>query len=204
MTTEYPFSSLPQNRQCFGEYNKSIEPCPDFPCLHTPCHDPDYLADKEDYFRDPAYHIWWEYDEASCPTPRPYAIYHKDEETERREGEQYNLFMQSDAIKEIILEPDSEEAQRYNVPAIVAKPLSDEQYRDFENKFERCRRLREKDRDLKRDMHWFSIKRRIENLKRLDGCTNKETREYKEAAEYRDQILASIAKTGDYLFGWAF
>ena len=53
-------------------------------------------------------------------------------------------------------------------------------------------------------MHRFSIKRRIEELKRLDGCTKKETREYKEVAEYRDQILASVAKTGDYLFGWAF
>jgi len=112
--------------------------------------------------------------------------------------------MQSEEMKQIILEPDSEEAQRYNVSVILAKPLSDEQYRDFESKFERCRRLRAKDRALKRDMRRFSIKRKIEELKRLDDCANKETRTYKEAAEYRGQILASVAKTGDYLFGWNF
>jgi len=203
--TVYPFSSLPENRHCYGERAVPVEPCHDFPCIHTPCHDPDYLADKEDRLRDSAYHIrlWWEFDLVSNPI-RPHPICHKDEETESRKSEQYNLVMQSEEMKQIILEPDSEEAQRYNVSVILAKPLSDEQYRDFESKFERCRRLRAKDRALKRDMRRFSIKRKIEELKRLDDCVNKETRTYKEAAEYRGQILASVAKTGDYLFGWNF
>lgn len=50
--TEYPLSSLAQNRDCtyyiFG--NKQV--CPHYPCIHTQCHDPDWLADQEDYLQD--------------------------------------------------------------------------------------------------------------------------------------------------------
>lgn len=49
---EYPLSSLPQNRKCtyYIFYNEKV--CSFYPCLHTPCHDPDWLMDHEDYLRD--------------------------------------------------------------------------------------------------------------------------------------------------------
>ena len=203
--TAYPFSSLPQNRDCFGEAGVAVEPCPEFPCIHTSCHDPDYLADKEDNLRDPEYHIrlWWEYEQATSPS-WSFPISLKDEETERREAELCRLFMQSEELKQMMLEFRSAGPPEHNVRDIVAKPLSDEQRRDFVSKFERCRRLQAKDRDLKRDMQRFYIKRKIEEFKRLDSCPNKDTQAYREIAEYRDQILASVAETGDYLFGWDF
>ena len=207
--TAYPFSSLPQNRDCFGEAGVSVEPCPEYPCIHTPCHDPDYLADNEDNLRDPEYHrrLWWEYDEANRPR-WPLPIFQKDEETERREAERweelYKLFMQSEELKPIVLELHPNGFPHYNVDDIVIPPLSEEQRRDFASKFERCRRLQAKDRDIKRDMRRFSIKRKIEEFKSLDNCPNKDTQAYKEIAEYRDQILNSVAETGDYLFGWDF
>jgi hypothetical protein len=45
-------------------------------------------------------------------------------------------------------------------------------------------------------MRRFYVKRQLEELKALERCENKDTRVYREAAEYRDRILASVAETG--------
>ena len=50
--TEYPLSSLRQNRYCTYYIFGNEKVCSRYPCLHTPCHDPDWLADHEDYLRD--------------------------------------------------------------------------------------------------------------------------------------------------------
>src|SRR5436190_5071259 len=103
--TAYPFSSLPQNRDCFGEMGVPIEPCPEFPCIHTSCHDPDHLADQEDNLRDPEYHIrlWWEYEETNRPH-RPIPIFPKDEEMERRKEElRCRMYTQSEELKQMML-----------------------------------------------------------------------------------------------------
>jgi len=92
MATDYPFASLPQNRHCFGEYGVKLAPCPDFPCTHTPCHDPDYLADQEDNFRDPAYHfrLWWEYHNEK-ELGRVIPVPPQDEETRLRFDEESRI-----------------------------------------------------------------------------------------------------------------
>jgi len=95
---------------------------------------------------------------------------------------------------------ESEEAQQYN----VTKPISDEERKDFESKCARCRRVESKKPALQRDIQRFYTKLQLEQLKVLDRCPNKDTQVYREAAEYRDQILASVAETGDYLFGWPY
>ena len=213
MTTQYPFSSLPQNRECFGEAWFALAPCPVFPCIHTPCHDPDYLADQEDKFRDLAYHtrLWWEYRESNpicfVSTP-PYTLdedaRRRDEEARRNEEERSRAFNELDEIKALSLPPESEEYQRNNLYTIVANPISDEERKDFESKFDRCQRLESKNSVLQRDMRRFYVKRELEELNALDRCQNKDTEAYREVADHRDQILASIAETGDYLFGWDF
>ena len=207
MATEYPFSSLPQNRHCFGEAGVALPPCPNFPCLHTPCQDPDYLADQEDNFRDPAYHIrlWWEYHNEK-ELGRVIPVPPQDEETRLRLDEEsrmldkwYRAMRESKDIK-LAVPQDSEEAQQYN----VTKPISEEERKDFESKFARCRRVELKKPALQRDIQRFYTKQQLEQLKALDRCPNKDTQVYREAAEYRDQILASVAETGDYLFGWPY
>jgi len=50
--TEYPLSLLPQNRNCTYYIFCNEKVCSRYPCLHRPCHDPDWLADHEDYLRD--------------------------------------------------------------------------------------------------------------------------------------------------------
>src|ERR1700685_1185825 len=82
MATQYPFASQPQNRRCFGEYGEKVDPCPDFPCIHTPCHDPDYLADIEDSCRDDKYHLrlWSNYRKANPLN----SVLYKDEESRRK------------------------------------------------------------------------------------------------------------------------
>jgi hypothetical protein len=53
----YTLSSLPENRECLV-YSDHI--CPTYPCIHTPCHDPDYLDNLEDFAQDQSLHrlIW--------------------------------------------------------------------------------------------------------------------------------------------------
>jgi len=59
MSKKYPLSSLARNRFC-GHPRHIWGLCPEFPCKHTPCHDPDYLADVEDFLADRQYHstLW--------------------------------------------------------------------------------------------------------------------------------------------------
>jgi hypothetical protein len=206
MATRYPFSSLSQNRECFGEAGFVLAPCPVFLCIHTPCHDPDYLADQEDKFRDLGYHtrLWWEYRETNpicyISTP-PYTLdedaRRRDEEARQNEEKWSRAFNELDEIKALSLPPESEEYQRNNLYAIVTNHISDEERKDFESKFDRCRRLESKNTVLQRDMRRFYVKRELEQLKALDRCQNKDTQAYREVAEYRDQILASVAETRD-------
>jgi len=42
----YPHLSQPKHRTC--SYKEDIV-CPSFPCLHTPCYDPDWLEDREEW-----------------------------------------------------------------------------------------------------------------------------------------------------------
>jgi hypothetical protein len=48
--TAYPFSALPENRRCSDPIFETGEICSEYPCIHTPCHDEDWLADQEDLF----------------------------------------------------------------------------------------------------------------------------------------------------------
>jgi hypothetical protein len=48
--TAYPFSTLPENRMCTDPIFDTGETCSEYPCIHTPCHDEDWLADQEDFF----------------------------------------------------------------------------------------------------------------------------------------------------------
>lgn len=59
MSDKYPLSSLARNRFC-GSPRHAGGLCPEFPCKHTPCHDPDYLADVEEFLVDRHYHstLW--------------------------------------------------------------------------------------------------------------------------------------------------
>jgi hypothetical protein len=50
--SEYPQLSLTSNRNCTRPEFGNSEACPQFPCSHTPCHNPDWLADEEDLYRD--------------------------------------------------------------------------------------------------------------------------------------------------------
>jgi len=115
--------------------------------FHAFIHLVDYLADKEDYLRDSTYHtrLWWEYlnkKELSCPLPVPDI----DEESRRRGEEESRrldercraIIYRSEYIKSRCLPPDSEEGQRYNIYTILTRPISDEERKDFESKFERC------------------------------------------------------------------
>ena len=59
MSEKYPLSSLAQHRFC-GHPRHIRGLCRKFPCKHTPCRDPDYLADGEDFLADRLYHsdLW--------------------------------------------------------------------------------------------------------------------------------------------------
>ncbi len=59
----YPLSSLPQHRWCRNPV------CPTYPCIHTESHDPDWLENTEEAFRDPDYHsaLWYYFLTLSYP-----------------------------------------------------------------------------------------------------------------------------------------
>jgi hypothetical protein len=94
-TFMYPLSSLANNRECafFLGLGQNIG-CPEFPCQHTPCHDPDFLADVEDCIRDPT----WYYGLWPC----------------------------------------------FKWPEFYKKNLSATEWAEYESKFQRCRRIKEK------------------------------------------------------------
>ena len=46
--TKYPLSSLPRNRSSTNYIFGNLTGCPEYPCRHTPCPDPDWLEDLED------------------------------------------------------------------------------------------------------------------------------------------------------------
>ena len=55
--TKYPLSSLPRNRSCTNYIFGNLTGCPEYPCLHTPCPDPDWLEDLEDLLTDEEAHL---------------------------------------------------------------------------------------------------------------------------------------------------
>ena len=55
--TKYPLSSLPRYRSCTNYIFGNLTGCPEYPCLHTPCHDPDWLEDLEDLLTDSQAHL---------------------------------------------------------------------------------------------------------------------------------------------------
>src|SRR5215471_9769137 len=63
----YPYSSQPQYRDC----GIMKEVCPTFPCVHVPCHDPDYLADYEEFFANSQvfFKTWELYNSLYAETP---------------------------------------------------------------------------------------------------------------------------------------
>src|SRR5436853_4356612 len=69
MSSKYPISSLPENRGCFDRKTE----CPTYPCIHTPSHDPDYLDDREDIYKDMKFHnlLWQLFRAQSDPRWRP-------------------------------------------------------------------------------------------------------------------------------------
>jgi len=96
--TEYPLSSLPQNRDCTYYIFHNEKVCSHYPCLHTPCHDSDWLADHEDYLRDAT--VWLN-------------------------------------VRRSVRSPES-----------YRQTLSDEEWAQYEAKFEQCRRLHEKESEI--------------------------------------------------------
>jgi hypothetical protein len=108
---------MPMHRRCpevlFG--GSETEVCPQYPCRHTPCHDPDWLADKEDMLRDPFFTtiLWW-------------------------------------SLKD---------------PLSYRRRLSAEEWALCEAKFERCRRLQRKRRQIKMEIRAYD-KREEEEMNR--------------------------------------
>jgi len=177
--SEYPFLCLAQNRDCFGEAGVKVSPCLDFPCIHTACHDPDYLTDREDVLRDAAYHnrLWWEFQQSQpCTSDRflPNPPGDKTRELERLLDKLY------------ILSTEKAEGQAKAFIHTITRPLSEGERKDFESKLPRCQRLLEKSKDLHRNMHPFSIKREIKRFKSLNP--NQDSRMFRDVCAYRDEI----------------
>jgi hypothetical protein len=111
--TEYPLSTLPQNRDCTYYIFRNKKVCSRYPCLHTPCHDPDWLADHEDYLRDEK--VW------------------------------VNV------------------RRSFRSPELYRQTLSDEEWAQYEVKFEQLRRLHEKESEitaaLEAHRKWFKEQR---------------------------------------------
>lgn len=53
--SEYPLSSAPEGRFC-GVFEPAGV-CPTYPCIHTACHDPDFLIDVEESLQDLEFHL---------------------------------------------------------------------------------------------------------------------------------------------------
>jgi hypothetical protein len=209
MAHEYTFASLPQNRHCFGEHGETVEPCPDFPCIHIPCHDPDYLADLEDLCRDRAYYrrLWSNYRKAN-PRSWSLCVAHKGEEA-RREYEEARLKeseadrRESDKVKRRTL--DSKEAQAYGfILPFDPTPVSETERKEFESKFDRCRRLDIEHINIAKADHRCSIEMILAEYKfDLEQWEDKDSDEYQQAVACRDQILGTFnPETGDYSWMW--
>ena len=50
-------SHLPQNRDCTLYFFERDAVCPEYPCIHTPCHSEDWLEDQEDSLADKAFYF---------------------------------------------------------------------------------------------------------------------------------------------------
>jgi hypothetical protein len=165
MATQYPFASQPQNRHCFGKHGEKVEPCPDFPCIHTPCDDPDYLADLE---------------EARL----------KESEADRKRRTR---------------DSSSKEAQEYRVLwPFDPTPVSETERKEFESKFDRCRRLDIGRKGIAKAHHRCSIEMILAEYKfDLEQWEDKDSDEYQQAIACRDQILGTFnPETGDYSWMW--
>ena len=55
-----PLSRLPKNRDCTLNFFEQDTVCPEYPCIHAPCHDEDWLADHEESLLDKEFYfrIW--------------------------------------------------------------------------------------------------------------------------------------------------
>jgi hypothetical protein len=94
-----------------------------------------------------------------------------------------------------------EKVRQFNVYSIITTPFSDEERKKFVKKFACCQRFEVKRSATSKDVRRVDIKWRLERLKALDKCPNKDNDAYRVAADYRDEILASVAATGDYSGG---
>jgi hypothetical protein len=189
---------------------EKVDPCPDFPCIHTPCHDPDYLADIEDSCRDNKYHLrlWSNYRKANPLSP----VLYKDEESRRkyeearrRVNEDFAALLESEEDKTFkALHSNSLAAQKSVLPPVDTNPISAEELKEFQTKFDRCRRLDTKRNEIQRGEQRNLVKRKLAEYKVLDTWEDKESVQYRECAWSRDLILATFdPETGDYSWMWS-
>jgi len=102
------------------------------------------------------------------------------------------------------LDPNSQEAQKYILPPIDTTPISAEELKEFQTKFDRCRRLDIKRKEIHRGEQRYLIKRKLAEYKVLETWEDKESVQYRECEWFRDSILATFdPETGDYSWRWS-
>jgi len=147
---KYPSSVLPQNRHCrhidFGKGNI----CPSFPCIHTPCHDSDWLEDQEDSYRDHRFYITiW---------------------------------------------------KAFDFPEAVKPLLSPSEWEECVARFPRCRRLREKRKEISKILgehyEWTRNEERKRNQEQFDVLPEETKRQQREKFEADEEVFGAF--WGDY------
>jgi hypothetical protein len=77
--------------------------------------------------------------------------------------------------------------------SVVKEPISEEELREFQTKFDRCRRLQVKHVGIWKEKQLFRIRKMNEVLKGLA----KDSQAYRETADSRDYMVSSVFRVVD-------
>jgi len=132
--SKYPLSSLPSNRRC--RLWRTV--CQEYPCEHTPCHDPDILEELEEYYQNHEFrhNLWKAYHSLSDPSKLATTKARFSTEEWARFEEKFDRCRRIQAKSAQIKKDFNNGERKYHLAFLIPKPREWEEGKTLEEKIE--------------------------------------------------------------------